>query len=74
MYKIAKVRYDVADHEITMVQFDNGSEVSISDAIAMAKRGDIQGVNVGRARDGRETLRSYPDGDPANNLVNLPKF
>jgi hypothetical protein len=40
----------------------------------MAKEGMIEGVNVGKARNGREFLRADPDGNEANNLDNLPVF
>lgn len=62
---------------ITAVQFQDGSTVDIEEAIALAEEGYIEGVNTGATResDGRQkTLRSYPDGDPDNNLDKLPNF
>ncbi|NLW38615.1 MAG: DUF3892 domain-containing protein [Peptococcaceae bacterium] len=52
----------------------NGNIYSIDDAVRMAKEGMLEGVNVGRARNGREYLRANPDGNEANNLDNLPLF
>lgn len=59
---------------ISAVQFQDGSVVEIAKAIAMAEAGLIEDVNTGRNREGQKTLRSYPDGDPSNNLSNLPRF
>jgi len=59
---------------IAAVQFQDGTRVDIAKAIAMAEAGYIEDVNTGRNREGQKTLRSYPDGDPSNNLSNLPRF
>lgn len=71
--KIVAVKQDKGQ-DIEAVKLDDGSVHQLADAIAMAKNNQIEGVNVGKDRLGRETLRSYPDGDPSNNLANLPKF
>ncbi|BFT72966.1 DUF3892 domain-containing protein [Paenibacillus sp. P36] len=62
------------DGGIRSVQFQDGRIVDIADAIAMTEAGLIEDVNTGRNREGEKTLRSYPDGDPSNNLSNLPRF
>lgn len=36
--------------------------------------GELNGYNVGKDRLGRDTVRFNPDGDPINNLSNLPNF
>lgn len=59
---------------IAAVQFQNGAVVDIATAIGMAEAGMIEDVNTGRNREGQKTLRSYPDGDPSNNLSNLTRF
>ncbi|WP_246294438.1 DUF3892 domain-containing protein [Paenibacillus planticolens] len=59
---------------ISSVQFQDGRVVDIADAIAMTEAGLIEDVNTGKNREGEKTLRSYPDGDPSNNLSNLPRF
>jgi tRNA-dihydrouridine synthase len=70
--KIEKVRKN-SQGDITDVMI-NGNIYSIDDAVRMAKEGMLEGVNVGRARNGREYLRANPDGNEANNLDNLPLF
>lgn len=62
------------DGAISSVQFQDGRVVDIANAIAMTEAGLIEDVNTGRNREGEKTLRSYPDGDPSNNLSNLPRF
>jgi hypothetical protein len=69
---IRAVRYDHGG--ISAVQFQDGTAADIAAAIAMAEMGRIEDVNTGRNREGQKTLRSYPDGDPTNNLSNLPRF
>lgn len=69
---IQAVHYD--DGAIAAVQFQDGRVVDIAGAIGMAESGLIEDVNTGRNREGEKTLRSYPDGDPSNNLSNLPRF
>ncbi|WJZ23477.1 DUF3892 domain-containing protein [Listeria phage LIS04] len=62
---------------ISAVQFQDGSTADIEEAIALAEEGYIEDVNTGttRSSDGKQkTLRSYPDGDPSNNLDSLPTF
>ena len=62
-----------AGGDITDVMI-NGNVYSINDAIMLAREGKIEGVNVSKARSGKEYLRSNPDGSEANNLDNLPTF
>jgi hypothetical protein len=71
--KIMKVRKN-ARGSITDVMLDNGNVYSIGEAIIMAKDGLIEGVNVGRAKDGGEFLRSDPNRTESDNLDNLPTF
>jgi hypothetical protein len=71
--RIIKVRKNTKDN-ITDVMLDNGNVYSIGEAIIMAKDGLIEGVNVGRSKDGREFLRSDPNGTENDNLDNLPTF
>jgi hypothetical protein len=69
---ITAVRY--GDGGISAVRFQDGSVADIAQAIAMAEADLIEDVNTGKNREGQKTLRSYPDGDPSNNLSNLPRF
>ncbi len=70
--KIEKVKKN-AQGDITDVMI-NGSVYGINDAISLARDGKIEGVNVSKARSGREFLRSNPDDSETNNLDNLPTF
>lgn len=69
--KIQKVKKN-EDGDITAVMLDDGNVYDIDEAIRMAKNGQIEGVIVGRAKNGREYLRSQPNGNPNDNLDNLP--
>jgi hypothetical protein len=71
--KIIKVRKN-REGDITDVMIDNGNVYSIDEAITLAKDHLIEGVNVGTARNGREYLRSNPNGDESDNLDNIPTF
>lgn len=70
--EIEKIRKNAAG-DITDVMI-NGNIYSINQAIMLAQDGMIKGVNVARARNGREYLRSNPDKSAQNNLDNLPQF
>lgn len=65
---------ETKDYTIEAVQLDDGSVHSLEDAIQMAKNGQIEGVSVAESKNGSATLRSTPDGDPSNNLKNLPRI
>lgn len=73
--QITAVRKD-GRGRITEVQFQNGEIAGIEQAIQMAEQDLIEDVNTGATRGDHphKTLRSYPDGDPTNNLDNLPTF
>ncbi|MBP1992712.1 DUF3892 domain-containing protein [Paenibacillus eucommiae] len=62
------------DGDIVELQLSSGQVVDYKQAQAMAKNGEIEHVNVFKGRDGDEHLRSDADGDPTNNLDNLPTF
>jgi len=71
--KITKVRKN-DDGNITDIMLNNGNIYSVDQAIAMAKNGLIEGVNASRAKNGREYLRSDPNGNPNDNLDNMATF
>lgn len=71
--KITKIKKN-PDGDITDVLLDDGNVYSINDAIMLAKDGLIEGVNVGKSRQGREFLRGNPNGVEKDNLDNLPSF
>jgi len=70
--RIEKVKKNAAG-DITDVMI-NGNVYSVDEAVMMARDGLLEGVNVGRAKNGREYLRGNPDGRTGNNLDNLPVF
>lgn len=59
---------------ITSYRLDNGQVVDHEQAVKMTENGEISGCNVATARNGVKSIRSNPDGDPSNNLDNLPAF
>jgi hypothetical protein len=71
--KIVKVRKN-NDGDITDVMLQNGNIFSMNEAIMMARDNKIEGVNVGKAKNGREFLRSDPNDNEDDNLDNLPTF
>lgn len=71
--KITKVRKN-SDGNIIEVMVDNGKKYSIAQAIQMAQKNQLEGVNVGAARDGSQTLRSNRSDSESDNLSNLPEF
>lgn len=71
--KIIKVRKN-GDGDITDIMLQNGNVYSIDQAIMMARDGLIHDVNIGKAKNGREYLRSNPNGLENDNLDNLPTF
>lgn len=73
MTKIVQVRKN-QDGDITDVKLDDGKQVSIQQAIDMTRNNQIEDVIVGKAKNGRETLRSQPNNTQEDNLSNLPTF
>lgn len=71
--KIIKVKKN-QDGDITDVMLENGNVYSIDEAIMMTRDGLIEGVNVGKARNGREYLRSNPNDIVGDNLDSIPTF
>jgi hypothetical protein len=71
--KIIKVKKN-PQGDITDVMLENGNVYSIDEAIMMAKDELIEGVNVAKSKNGREYLRSNPNGDSGDNLDNKPIF
>lgn len=52
-------------------RLSDGTTVSKEEGVALAKEGQINGVGIAH-RDGKEYLKSIPDGNESNNLSNLP--
>ena len=71
--KIVKVRKN-DDGDITNVLTDTGEELNVSKAMAMAKRGNVESVIVGKNRNGNDVIKSSPNNTTEDNLDNLPTF
>ena len=56
---------------VTGYQLSDNSIVKKSDAVSMAKMGQICGVGIAHRGDS-EYLKAIPDGEENNNLGNLP--
>ncbi|MCC2683331.1 MAG: hypothetical protein K0R75_230 [Paenibacillaceae bacterium] len=62
------------DGDIVEFKLSSGQVVDYKTAQTMSKQGVLEHTNVFKGRDGEEHLRSDADGDPSNNLDNLPTF
>ena len=72
-YEVKAVRKN-ADGDIVQLQLDNGTVVDYKTAQQMVQNQEIKNLNVFRGRDDELHLRSNADGDPTNNLDQLPTF
>ncbi|MBQ1989090.1 MAG: DUF3892 domain-containing protein [Clostridia bacterium] len=59
--------------KVTGYKLSDQSSVSKSDAVSMAKSGQIKNVGIAHRGD-TEYLKSIPDGRENNNLGNLPSY
>lgn len=71
--KVVKVRKN-NDGDITNVLTDDNVERSLTEAVALAKRGKLDSIVVERNRNGVNTITSSPKATEENNLNNLPTF
>jgi hypothetical protein len=62
------------DGDITAFQTSAGRVLNYEQALTEVQTGAIQGVNAFKGRDGETYIRGDADGDPSNNLDNLPAF
>lgn len=62
------------DGDLTAFQTSTGRVLDYQQALAEVKSGAIAGVNVFKGRDGEMHIRGDADGDPTNNLDQLPPF
>lgn len=60
--------------EISLIQLKDGSVIDKHQAVELCKAGKIPSCDVSVSKFGEEYLRSRNDGDPSNNLTELPKF
>lgn len=62
------------DGDITAFQTSSGRQLDYATALQEVQAGRIAGVNAFKGRDGETYLRGDADGDPSNNLDQLPLF
>ncbi|WP_127579713.1 DUF3892 domain-containing protein [Paenibacillus koleovorans] len=62
------------DGDLTAFKTSSGRELDYVSAREEVNQGRIQGVNLFKGRDGELYIRGDADGDPSNNLDNLPSF
>lgn len=62
------------DGDITAFQTSSGRVLNYEQALQEVQNGNIVGVNSFKGRDGEMYIRGDADGDPSNNLDQLPVF
>jgi hypothetical protein len=71
--KIIKVKKN-EDGNITDIMLEDGKVYPLNRAILMAKDGEIEGVNIGRGKNGGEFIGADPNENQVDNLSRLPTF
>lgn len=62
------------DGDLTSFQTSSGRVLNYDQALQEVQAGNIAGVNIFKGRDGAPHIRGDADGDPTNNLDQLPLF
>lgn len=62
------------DGDLTAFKTSSGRVLSYDEALREVQSGAIAGANAFKGRDGELHIRGDADGDPTNNLDNLPAF
>lgn len=62
------------DGDLTAFKTSNGRVLDYNQALQEVQEGHIAGVNAFKGRDGETYIRGDADGDPRNNLDQLPIF
>lgn len=62
------------DGDLTAFQTSTGRVLDYQQALLEVQSGTIAGVNVFKGKDGEAYIRGDADGDPTNNLDQLPMF
>ncbi|MFP4974598.1 DUF3892 domain-containing protein [Paenibacillus sp. CN-4] len=70
---IAAVRKN-GEGNLTAFRTSGGRVLTYDQAMEEIQLGHIAGVNIFKGKDGAPHIRGDADGDPANNLDNLPAF
>lgn len=71
--QIVAVQKD-GDGDLTAFKTDSGRVLDYSTALQEVQAGQIAGVNAFKGKDGDIYIRGDADGDPTNNLDQLPLF
>lgn len=71
--KVVKVRKN-NDGDITNVLTDDNVERTLSQAVALAKRGKLDSIVVEKNSNGVNIIASSPKASEESNLNNLPTF
>ncbi|NBD22743.1 DUF3892 domain-containing protein [Paenibacillus glycinis] len=62
------------DGDLMSFKTSTGRELNYEEALSAVKDGTIEGVNAFKGRDGETYIRGDADGDPTNNLDQLPTY
>ncbi|MFF2484199.1 DUF3892 domain-containing protein [Paenibacillus sp. NPDC058071] len=62
------------DGDLTAFKTSSGRTLDYDTALNEVQAGNIAGVNAFKGRDGETYIRGDADGDPTNNLDQLPLF
>ncbi|MBD2846240.1 DUF3892 domain-containing protein [Paenibacillus sp. IB182496] len=62
------------DGDLTAFKTSSGRVLQYDQALQEVQAGKIAGVNAFKGKDGDTYIRGDADGDPANNLDQLPLF
>lgn len=62
------------DGDLTAFKTASGRVLDYATALQEVQAGHISGVNTFKGRDGEFYIRGDADGDPSNNLDQLPNF
>ncbi|WP_219836396.1 DUF3892 domain-containing protein [Paenibacillus sp. R14(2021)] len=62
------------DGDLMSFKTSSGRELNYEEALSAVQSGSIAGVNVFKGKDGEMYIRGDADGDPTNNLDQLPNF
>ncbi|QFT89315.1 hypothetical protein FIU87_11700 [Bacillus sp. THAF10] len=62
------------DGDITGFKTSTGRVLTYQEALQDVNQGNVIGANVFKGKDGEMYIRGNADGDPSNNLDQLPIF
>lgn len=63
-----------SDGDLVQFKLDDGTIINLAQAIDMCEQGLLPDYRVGVSRADTQFIRNVGDGDPTNNLDNLPTF